>query len=128
MKLNLTQARAITVSFSFTLLVAAVFLASRSANPRASRAPRLPATSQNSAQARDAYGRLPLSFEPNRGQADKAINFLARGAGYEIALSPNQASFALARAHSCVPDTASGIANDIPVLTAAVPPAVLRMN
>ncbi len=47
------------------------------------------------AQARAAYGQLPLSFEANRGQAGEAVNFLARGAGYTLALSPKEAVFAL---------------------------------
>ena len=32
--------------------------------------------------ASDAYGKLPLAFEPNRGQSDGRVRFLARGAGY----------------------------------------------
>ena len=48
-------------------------------------------------QVRDAYGQMPLSFEVNRGQADEAFNFLARGEGYTLALSPTRAVFALAR-------------------------------
>jgi hypothetical protein len=51
---------------------------------------------RTSSQVREAYGKLPLSFEANRGQADGAINFLARGAGYTLALSPTKAVFALA--------------------------------
>ncbi len=49
------------------------------------------------AKVREAYGQLPLSFEANRGQADEAANFVARGAGYTLSLSPTQAAFALAR-------------------------------
>jgi hypothetical protein len=30
--------------------------------------------------------KLPLAFEPNRGQADSRVSFLARGAGYSISL------------------------------------------
>lgn len=41
------------------------------------------------------YGRLPLSFEENRGQADAAVKFLARGAGYGLYLSPAAAVLAL---------------------------------
>jgi hypothetical protein len=48
-----------------------------------------------SAQAREAYGRIPLSFEANRGQADGAVDFLARGAGYALFLRPAEAVFAL---------------------------------
>lgn len=47
-----------------------------------------------SAIARD-YGKLPLSFEPNRGQTDAQVQFVARGAGYTIYLSPISATFAL---------------------------------
>jgi hypothetical protein len=32
--------------------------------------------------ARDAYGKLPLSFIPNEGQTDKAVRYYAQGAGY----------------------------------------------
>jgi len=41
------------------------------------------------------YGKLPLSFEPNRGQTDARVQFVARGAGYAIFLSPASATFAL---------------------------------
>jgi hypothetical protein len=38
-----------------------------------------------------AYGRLPLAFEANRGQTDPSVNFLARGEGYALFLTPNEA-------------------------------------
>ena len=41
------------------------------------------------------YGKLPLSFEPNQGQTDTRVQFVARGAGYTIFLSPASATFAL---------------------------------
>jgi hypothetical protein len=34
----------------------------------------------------EQYGRLPLSFEPNRGQTDPRVAFLSRGAGYALFL------------------------------------------
>jgi hypothetical protein len=43
------------------------------------------------------YGKLPLSFEPNQGQTDARVQFLAHGAGYTIFLSPTSATFALRR-------------------------------
>lgn len=43
-----------------------------------------------------AYGRLPLSFEPNVGQAHKDVDYLARGAGFSINLSPTAATLFLA--------------------------------
>jgi uncharacterized protein (TIGR03437 family) len=38
--------------------------------------------------ADDPYGRLPLSFEANLGQADPQVRFLARGRGYGVFLTP----------------------------------------
>jgi hypothetical protein len=43
-----------------------------------------------------AYGQLPLSFEPNVGQARTGIDYIARGAGFSIYLSPVAATMALA--------------------------------
>jgi hypothetical protein len=43
------------------------------------------------------YGKLPLSFEPNQGQTDARVQFVSRGAGYTIFLSPTSATFALQR-------------------------------
>ena len=47
------------------------------------------------AQAEVPYGRLPLSFELNQGQADTAVNFLARGQGYAFYLTPTGAALSL---------------------------------
>ena len=44
-----------------------------------------------------AYGKLPLGFEPNQGQTGAEVQFVARGAGYTIFLSPASATFALQR-------------------------------
>src|SRR5438105_1887042 len=38
-----------------------------------------------------SYGKLRLSFEPNRGQMDARVNFLSRGQGYNLLLGPNEA-------------------------------------
>ena len=46
-------------------------------------------------RAREAYGRIPLSFEANHGQAEEGVNFLARGAGYALLLKPGEAVFRL---------------------------------
>lgn len=42
-----------------------------------------------------SYGKLPLSFEPNHGQTDAQVKFLARGAGYTLFLTPTEAVFSL---------------------------------
>jgi hypothetical protein len=61
----------------------------------------VPATSSASskalttAEAREVYGKIAMSFEANRGQTDASVNFLARGAGYTLFLKPTEAVFQL---------------------------------
>jgi hypothetical protein len=43
-----------------------------------------------------AFARLPLSFEPNRGQAPAAARFVARGDGYSLLLGGDRLAFTLA--------------------------------
>ena len=61
------------------------------------------------------YAKLPMSFEPNQGQADSQFKFLARGSGYTILLSPTEADLGL---RSSSPDS-SIHANDRGVLSSA---------
>jgi hypothetical protein len=42
-----------------------------------------------------AYGQVPLSFEANQGQADARVDFLARGSGYGLFLTPTEAVLSL---------------------------------
>lgn len=42
-----------------------------------------------------SHAQPPIVFEPNRGQADRSIDFLARGSGYTLALRPTEALFVL---------------------------------
>ena len=42
-----------------------------------------------------AHGKLPLSFEINRGQTDPQVKFLSRGSGYSLFLTGNEAVLAL---------------------------------
>lgn len=42
-----------------------------------------------------AWGKLPLVFEANQGQADPSVDFLSRGAGYTLLLGPTEAVLAL---------------------------------
>jgi hypothetical protein len=55
---------------------------------------------------REAYGRLPLSFEANRGQTDARVAFLARGPGYTLFLTPAGAMLALRRPSASGADVA----------------------
>ena len=46
------------------------------------------------------YGNMPLSFEANRGQTDSAVNYVARGPGYNIFLTPAEAVLVFAGKNS----------------------------
>jgi hypothetical protein len=41
------------------------------------------------------YGELPLAFEPNVGQTDDQVDFLSRGTGYSLFLTPGAAVLSL---------------------------------
>src|SRR5687767_7208784 len=45
----------------------------------------------------EAYGRVPLHFEANRGQTDESVKFLTRGRGYTMFLSANEAVLVLSQ-------------------------------
>src|SRR5262245_20676054 len=42
-------------------------------------------------QANRSYGNLPLILEKNQGQTDGRVDFLARGGGYTLFLTPGEA-------------------------------------
>jgi hypothetical protein len=42
---------------------------------------------ENKARLVNFYGRLPLSFEANRGQTDPQVKFVSRGQGYTLFLT-----------------------------------------
>lgn len=44
-----------------------------------------------------SYGKLPLSFEANRGQTDRRVKFLSRNATYTLFLTGSEAVFSFAR-------------------------------
>jgi hypothetical protein len=55
------------------------------------------AQAHQKAQAKilDSYGKLPLSFEANHGQADGRVKFLSRTGGYTLFLTGDEAVFAM---------------------------------
>src|ERR1700741_4045906 len=46
------------------------------------------------------YGKAPVAFEPNRGQSDSQVKFLARADGYTLFLTPAEAVFLLKAARA----------------------------
>ena len=57
------------------------------------------ATQNPKFKIQNAYGRLPLRFEANQGQTDARVRFLARGSGYTIFLTADEAVLSLQTSH-----------------------------
>jgi hypothetical protein len=57
----------------------------------------LKAEARSSALALQSFTRLPMLFEPNVGQSDPQVKFLARGNGYGLFLTGNEAVLSLSR-------------------------------
>jgi hypothetical protein len=53
------------------------------------------ASSSERVRRAEAYSKLPLSFEPNHGQADSHVRFLSQGPGYTLFLKSNEAVLVL---------------------------------
>src|SRR5208283_2364628 len=78
------------------------------------------------------YGKLPLRFEANQGQTDSHVKFLARGRGYALFLTGNQAVLKLGKSpvvsgHSSVESrqearTRASVAPTLRSARAGVPP------
>ena len=86
-----------------------------------------PPAAATQAQVSSSYGKLPLSFEINRGQTDSQVKFLARGQGYGLFLTPREAVLSLraaqpntAQAKARKPATGKGAKADKPARSAVV--------
>jgi hypothetical protein len=54
-----------------------------------------PSDGEGSAKVIHEYAKLPMGFEPNVGQANAQVKFLARGEGYTVFLTPGEAVLGL---------------------------------
>ena len=93
------------------LLVLLLWALPMSTLPRVSASARKPRATANrssneaqlKANAVENYGKLPLSFERNQGQSNKAVKFLSRGKGYTLFLTPTEAVFSLRNTENKTP-------------------------
>ena len=60
-------------------------------------ASRAPAEAATRARVSKAFGKVPLHFEANRAQTDPRVQFLARGGGYTLFLTPTETVLVLTR-------------------------------
>ena len=76
------------------------------------------------ARVAEAFGRLPLSFEPNQGQTDPAVKFLSRGRGYRVFLTQDETVLALRKQSAVGSQQSAGRSPSAEART----PEVLRMR
>ncbi|MEK6333662.1 MAG: SBBP repeat-containing protein [Acidobacteriota bacterium] len=70
----------------------------------------------------EAYGKLPLSFEENQGQADRRVKFLSRGPNYALLLTPTEAVLSLSS------EKADSVSEKTRSVTRETQSALLRMK
>jgi hypothetical protein len=77
----------------------------------------------------EAYGKLPLAFEENKGQTDSQVRFLSHGSGYELFLTPEEAVLSLRRAKPAGAQPMAGALDRAKLWKESVgQPSVLRMQ
>jgi hypothetical protein len=87
---------------------------------------------ENKVRLVNSYGRLPLSFEANRGQTDPQVKFVARGSGYTLFLTHRSETVLALRKPAPQRDPLKPAAFEstpaAPNPDAAEPPAIVRMK
>jgi len=67
------------------------------------------------------YGKLPLSFGANRGQTDKKVQFISRGQGYGLFLTPTEAVLSLHKSESAETKTSKSSGQALPIPAGKMP-------
>jgi len=97
--LSLHGRRVITpIACLLSLLGLTIFLLARNERIPLGKSQNAPAATDHQFRVKDSYGRLPLSFEANRGQVDTTVKYLARGSGYSLFLTSDEAVLSLSAA------------------------------
>ncbi len=82
--------------------------------PPAAQASAAQAGRQSQLHITDVFGRLPMRFERNDGQTDARVRFLARGPGYTLFLTPDEAVLALRKPSKDSPARSSLASREVP--------------
>lgn len=87
-----------------TTFASIIFVAARNDNSQINTAEPAQDPSTN-AKIADRFGKLPLSFEVNKGQSDPSVKFLSHGPGYELFLTATDAVLTLRKPHTSKDET-----------------------
>ncbi|QQS48371.1 MAG: SBBP repeat-containing protein [Acidobacteriota bacterium] len=98
MSIQTRRARQITMGFLGVVIISLIIVvaariapAGMAAEQTGEPSPQSTSGQERQEQLRDAYGRMPMSFEVNRGQSDASVRFQARGHGYQVYLTEREA-------------------------------------
>ncbi len=99
--------------FACFILTATLLVQIGNPIPRGNVRSQTPSAAADAARMRvlESFGRLPLSFEANRGQADPDVKFLSRGNGYRIFLTSTEAVLSLKPSRPSTPLRAVSLSN-----------------
>ncbi|MCI0488716.1 MAG: SBBP repeat-containing protein [Blastocatellia bacterium] len=73
--------------------------------------------SSTSLKAKESYGKLPLSFEENRGQAGSRVKFISRGDGYTLFLTATEAVLKLRAGRESIRDREDKLSGPNPTVS-----------
>ncbi|MBI4903777.1 MAG: SBBP repeat-containing protein [Acidobacteria bacterium] len=90
-----TGARGLACLAALTLLTVVALPGAETFDMKSSQKGSSPLAGSQRTQLQEAFGKLPLRFEPNRGQAESKTLFLSRGPGYRMSFSQAGAEVAL---------------------------------
>jgi hypothetical protein len=101
----------------------------RALNPTSNKAEALAPNAEQRGRIRASLDALPLAFEANQGQANPRVRYTARGNGYSVFLTSNDAVFAIGSAkHSAVKPSRTNPAHGHPQPTEKVESASIDMH
>ncbi len=103
MKAIVAGRRVVGLLFLFLSAVTSLFVPHISHSAKKDARRLVPADAKTAARINAGYGQLPIRFEANQGQFDRALNFVARGGGYSLALKSDEAWVQLRTAENQAP-------------------------
>jgi hypothetical protein len=96
--------------------------------PTAASTPVIPQNPRITRQVQAGYGKLPLTFEANRGQTDPSVKFLAHGSGYSVYLTAGQMVLSLRATSPTNPPTKSPTNSFTKIAPSSTKNAIIQLN
>lgn len=101
-----SRIRRIVLVVLLAIFASVIFVAAQKSddNPSPANVAAAPQDAPAKTRAVANFGKLPLSFELNKGQIDQSVKFLSRGLGYDLFLTANEAVLRVNKPRAPQPD------------------------